>query len=245
MIRFITTIDRIDSDMKLILAGGGDTTQSTKVDMFYRSLNPGQKTIACIPQAIEPAGEAWEKAEKWLLERPAFKEFDAYTIRDLAKVDVDKLRLHHSMFIMGGNTFTLLSLIKTAGFDTTLKAALNEVLIYGISAGAIILGHDIESAQLGPGADENTVGLCDLTALNFLGGYNVHTHFAPDQSHMLMDFCTKSRRPCIALSERAGVFVDDSKVSNIGADTVIVVYPSGESICLEEGGTMSLMPYPL
>jgi dipeptidase E len=232
---------RPKNDMKLILAGGGDATQSTKVDMFYCSLNPGRKTIACIPQAIEPAGEAWDEAEKWLLERSALRGFDAHTIRDLAKVNVDKLRSYHSIFIMGGNTFTLLSLIKAAGFDATLKAALNDVLIYGISAGAIILGHDIESAQIGPEADENTIGLHDFSALNFLAGHNVHAHFAPDQSQMLMDFCKKSHRPCIALSERAGVFVDDLKVSNIGADTVMVAYPSGESISLEEGSTISLM----
>src|SRR3954453_14214901 len=103
--------------MKLILAAGGDAIQSTKVDGFYCSLNPGQKTIACIPQAIEPAGEAWEEAGNWLLQRQALKGFDAHTIRDLAKVDVEKLRSYHSTFIMGGNTFTLLSLIKAAGFD--------------------------------------------------------------------------------------------------------------------------------
>jgi peptidase E len=146
---------------------------------------------------------------------------------------------------MGGNTFTLFSLIKAARFDATLKIVLNEVLMYGTCAGAIILGHDIESAQIGPEADENTIGLPDFSSLNFLAGYNVHAHFAPDQSQILMDFCKKSHRPCIALSERAGIFVDDLKVSNIGADAVIVMYPSGETIGLEEGSTISLMSYTL
>jgi dipeptidase E len=230
--------------MALILAGG-DAKQSTKVDDFYRSLNPGRKTIACVPQAIVPSERAWEKAEKWLLERPALEGFDAYTIKDLANVEADDLKKsYHSIFIMGGNTFTLLSCIKAAGFDSKLKAALNEVLIYGISAGAIILGHDIESAQIGPEADENTVGLRDLNALDFLGGYNVHAHFALDQSRIMMDFCKKSYRPCISLSERAGVFVDGHKITNIGADGVIIAYPSGETICLEEGSAISLVSRP-
>jgi len=60
---------------------------------------------------------------------------------------------------MGGNTLALLSCIKAAGFASKLKTVLNEVLIYGVSAGAIVFGHDIESAQIGPEADENTVGL--------------------------------------------------------------------------------------
>jgi peptidase E len=130
--------------MALILAGGGDAKQSTKVDDFYRSLNPGRKTIACVPQAIIPAERAWEKAEKCLLERPALDGFDAYTIEDLANVEADDLKKScHSIFMMGGNTFTLLSCIKAAGFDSKLKTVLNDVPIYGISAGAITLGHEV------------------------------------------------------------------------------------------------------
>lgn len=232
-------------NMALILAGGGDVKQSTKVDNFYRSLNPGRKTIACVPQAIVSLERAWEKAEKWLLERPALEGFDVYTIKDLSNVEADDLKkLYHSIFIMGGNTFTLLSCIKAAGFDSKLKAVLSEVPIYGISAGAITLGHDIESAQIGPEADENTVGLRDLDALDFLGGYNVHAHFAPDQSQMLMDFCKKSNRPCIFLSERAGVFADGHKITNIGGDVVIIAYPSGEAVFLEEGSAISLVSRP-
>ncbi len=228
--------------MRLILAGGGDATQSAKVDTFYRSLNPGRKTIACIPQALVPAEWAWENAEKWLLERPALKGFDIHTTKDLTKVEATKLNLYHSIFIMGGNTFTLLSCIKAARFDATLKAVLNEVLIYGTSAGAIVLGHDIESAQIGPEADENTVGLCDLDALDFLSGYNAHTHFALDQSQILADFSRKLNRPCIALSERAGVFIDGYKINNVGADKVVIAYPLGESVCLEEGDAINLIP---
>ena len=134
--------------MRLILAGGGDATRSAKVDSFYRSLNPGRRTIACIPQAIAPAEGAWERAERWLFERPALEGFDAHTIGDLAGVEPATLRSFHSMFIMGGNTFTLLAGVKAVGFGSKLKAVLDEVPIYGTSAGAIILGHDIE---FGPG----------------------------------------------------------------------------------------------
>ena len=136
-----------ENGMRLILAGGGDATRSAKVDSFYRSLNPGRRTIACIPQAIAPAEGAWERAERWLLERPALKGFDAHTIGDLAGVEPATLRSFHSMFIMGGNTFTLLAGVKAVGFGSKLKAVLDEVPIYGTSAGAIILGHDMSSPR--------------------------------------------------------------------------------------------------
>lgn len=230
--------------MKLILAGGGGATQSAKVDMFYRSLNPGRRTIACVPQAIAPAEGAWEGAERWLLGRPALEGFDAQTIGDLAAVEADTLRSCHSIFIMGGNTFALLGCARAARFDLKLKAVLNEVPIYGTSAGAIILGHDIGSARVGPGPDENLAGLLDLNAFDLLGGYNAYTHYTPDQSRSLADFCQRANRPCIALSEGAGVFVDDRKVTNIGADPVVIAHPSGELVWLEEDGTISLMPCP-
>jgi peptidase E len=230
--------------MRLILAGGGDATRSAKVDTFYRSLNPGRRTIACIPQAIAPAEGAWKGAERWLLERPALEGFDAHTIGDLAGVEPATLSSFHSMFIMGGNTFTLLACVNAAGFGSKLKVFLDEVPIYGTSAGAIILGHDIESAQVGPEPDENTVGLLDLGAFDLLGGYNAYTHFTPEQSRLLADFCKRANRPCIALGEGAGVFVEDHEVTNIGVDPVVIAHPSGGSVRLEGGRTISLMLCP-
>jgi peptidase E len=145
---------------------------------------------------------------------------------------------------MGGNTFTPLACVKATEFDSKLKAVLDEVPIYGTSAGAIILGHDIESAQVGPEPDENAAGLVDLGALDLLGGYNAYTHFTPEQSRLLADFCKRANRPCIALSEAAGVFVEDQEVTSIGTDPVIIAYPSGGSVRLEGGHMIRLIPHP-
>jgi Peptidase family S51 len=229
--------------MRLILAGGGDAIRSAKVDGFYRTLNPGRRTIACVPQAIAPAEGAWEGAERWLLGRPALEGFDAYTIRDLAGVEAGTLRSLHSIFILGGNTFTLLACLRAAGFGPRLEAVLDEVPVYGTSAGAIVLGHDIGSARVGPEPDEDAVGLRDLRALDLLGGHNVHTHFAPEQSGLLADFCRRADRPCIALGEGAGVFVEGREVTGIGAGPVVIAHPSGEAVRLEEGRTIGLAPY--
>lgn len=224
--------------MKLILSGGGDGTQSIKVDTYYRSLNPGRKTIAYIPHAI--ASSDWEKAEEWLLQRPALEGLTVRPVKDLANVDVAELTLCHSIFIMGGNTFTLLDCFRKTGFASTLVSIVDEVLIYGISAGAIVLGHDIQSAEIGPDADVNTVGLMDLAGVNLLQEYNIHAHFTPDQSDILTEMCKKSNHACIALSERAGVYVNGRIVTNIGADEIVIVYPSGHSVSLGEGDTVTL-----
>ena len=69
-------------------------------------------------------------------------------------------------------------------FASKLTTALSKVLIYGASAGAIVRGHDIELAQVGPEADENTADLRDLNALDFLDSCNVYAHSILDQSQV-------------------------------------------------------------
>ena len=112
---------------------------------------------------------------------------------------------------MSGDTFTFFCCVKAVGFASKLKTALSKVLIHGASAGAIVRGHDIESAQVGPEADENTADLRDLNALDFVGGCNVYAHSILDQSQVLVDFCKKSNRSRISLSKKVGAFIDDQK----------------------------------
>src|SRR3954468_14547885 len=108
---------------------------------------------------------------------------------------------------MSGDTFTPFCCVKAAGFACKLKTALSKVLIYGASAGAIVRGHDIESAQVGPEADENTADLRDLKALDFLGSCNVYAHSILNQSQCWWTSAKKSNRSCIALSKKAGAFI--------------------------------------
>ena len=72
------------------------------------------------------------------------------------------------MYMMGGNTFYLLDVIRNTNFDKEIIDFINHGKIYiGSSAGSEILGNSIEPAT---GYDDNNVGMTDFTGLKIIDG---------------------------------------------------------------------------
>lgn len=72
------------------------------------------------------------------------------------------------MYMMGGNTFYLLDMIRKYKFNKIIEQFINNGKIYiGSSAGSEILGNSIEPAI---GYDENTVNMTDYTGLKIIDG---------------------------------------------------------------------------
>lgn len=82
-----------------------------------------------------------------------------------SKLDLSKFDI---MYMMGGNTFYLLDIIRESKFDIQIKKFLDNDKIYiGSSAGSIILGNSIDVAL---GYDENNVNMVDFTGLKIIDG---------------------------------------------------------------------------
>ena len=72
------------------------------------------------------------------------------------------------MYMLGGNTFYLLDIIRKNNFDIDIKKFINSDKIYvGSSAGSIILGNSIDVAL---GYDDNNVNITDFTGLKIVDG---------------------------------------------------------------------------
>lgn len=72
------------------------------------------------------------------------------------------------MYMMGGNTFYLLDIIRKTNFNEDIRSFINSRKIYiGSSAGSEILGNSIEPAL---GYDENNVNMTDFTGLKIVDG---------------------------------------------------------------------------
>ena len=72
------------------------------------------------------------------------------------------------MYMMGGNTFYLLDIIRKTNFNEDIRKFINSGRIYvGSSAGSEILGNSIDVAL---GYDENNVNMTDFTGLKIIDG---------------------------------------------------------------------------
>jgi len=89
------------------------------------------------------------------------------------------------LVIAGGNTFTLLHLLRRSGLFTTIKkfTEKEEFVIAGFSAGAIILSPTIKICKL-PSFDKNVVGIKDLTGLGIVN-FEVFPHYSEDKKEIL------------------------------------------------------------
>ena len=72
------------------------------------------------------------------------------------------------IYMMGGNTFYLLDMIRKYEFNKVINSFINDGKIYiGSSAGSEILGNSIEPAI---GYDENNANMTDFTGLRIVNG---------------------------------------------------------------------------
>lgn len=72
------------------------------------------------------------------------------------------------IYMMGGNTFYLLDIIRKTNFERVIKEFIDSGKIYiGSSAGSEILGNSIDVAL---GFDENNVNMTDFTGLKIIDG---------------------------------------------------------------------------
>lgn len=71
------------------------------------------------------------------------------------------------MYMMGGNTFYLLDMIRKYNFDKVIEKFAKEKIYIGSSAGSIILGNSIEVAS---SFDLNNVNMEDFTGLKLING---------------------------------------------------------------------------
>ena len=141
-------------------------------DRFYKIIN--QKDISKLKVLyITTASDgekdddrSWMKEEYKTILNLGIKEdnITEYKI-GISNIDIYDFDI---MYMMGGNTFYLLDMIRKTKFDKGIKTYLNKDKIYiGSSAGSEILGNSIEPAI---GYDENNVGMTDLTGLKLVDG---------------------------------------------------------------------------
>lgn len=144
---------------------------------------------------------------------------------DLGELTDKDLWAYGGIYIWWGNTYRLLYEVKKNGLDKELVAFLNWWgHICWWSAGAILFGHDIDTAH-----DANIVGLRDIGALNQASWASFFCHYDEEdmreEIHMYVEY---HKYPVIALPEVGGVEITPAWIKVIGDENVIVYTTSKE-----------------
>lgn len=198
--------------IKLILAGGGGKEDSRPLDELLVKLLPRDKrAIVYIPIAME--SRPYKKCYQWVVSVFSPLKFTNITMwTELSEKKYTDLNDIGAIYIGGGNTFNLLKKVRDSGFVRLIKKFVySGRIVYGGSAGAVILGKDIRTSE-----DRNTVGLKDTKGLNLVRNHSIWCHYDKNQDSKILEYVKASSIPVIALTERSGIFVKGQNVKVIG-----------------------------
>ena len=205
--------------MKLILNGGGDGKQVESARKLLNSLIDHNKKILYVPLAWpDPTfGGCLEFMSNELSDVVCFGIEMVISGDEIVNKNLDD---YACIYIGGGNTYKLLSILKESGAFDKIRDYLinNDGIIYGGSAGAIIFGKDLDSCKTD---DTNEVGLTDNTGFDMMNGYSLLCHYTnrdeekTEWSKKYLLELSKSK-PIYAIPEEDTIYVNDGVIEVIG-----------------------------
>ncbi len=207
--------------MKLYLSGGGSGKQNLYAYInFFKSINKN-KPILYIPLALNC--NKYNECYKWFkkeIEYFNFTNFEMVT----SSIELSKLNLNNysSLFIGGGNTYKLLKeLQENSNLEKIKNFLLNDGIVYGGSAGAIIFGKDIDGCLL----TDKKIDI-DTKGLNFLNNYSLLCHFNKSNLKLNENYLKEYSKmnKLIFLPEEDVIVITDKKIRIIGNKEYCLFY---------------------
>ena len=205
--------------MRLLLCGGGSGDKTIEANKKLNEIIDHSKPILYIPLALEK--NRYDGCLKWIKEE--LKSVDVpfidmvYSAEEILEKNLNE---YCAIFIGGGNTFKLLSELKESGAFFSVKKFIDgNGIIFGGSAGATILGYDINSCLY---TDSNIVNIKDTKGFDCLNGKSLAAHYTNEnreKTKRATDYLTQYSRvagPVIAIPEEITIFVDGEKIEFIG-----------------------------
>ncbi|MCA1058949.1 Type 1 glutamine amidotransferase-like domain-containing protein [Rossellomorea aquimaris] len=205
----------------LYLSGGGDKEQTYEIDRVFAGELGSGKPLLYVPIAMNTAHISYEDCYKWI-----YSVMDPFGITDITmwtnlrgKTSKDLMKFG-AVYIGGGNTFSLMHDILQSGFSSQLTTFIDEGgLIYGGSAGAIVMGSHLATCEH---MDNNDVQLRDRSGLSYLGDYSIWCHYDTDNDDLIHRFIDTYSKPVIALNEETGLQVKNGRMEIMGTEPAYV-----------------------
>lgn len=219
----------IGSGTRVILSGGGNEKQSFTLDSFFLQNIPKNGAILYIPIALR-GHRLFEGADMWfgsVLVLHRRLDIKVTTLRDFnAEVSLENF---DAIYIGGGNTWSLLKEIRETSFDTHIYnyIARDNKIIYGGSAGAILLGKNISCQN-----DSKIENFTDEKGLSLAQGYSFTCHYKgqQDEDRFINDWVNKQDLEVLALSEDGGIVMKDNSIEKVTGNKHFLFKKTGKSI---------------
>ena len=199
--------------VRLILAGGGDEKQSKVTDEFYLSKLGEEPKILFIPIALKGIKD-FNDCYSWI--SGIFTNTKIEMLTDFnQECDLNK---YDTVYISGGNTYNLLEELNNSKFKENLvEFAKNNSIVYGGSAGAIILGKNILTS-----GDEDHTNLEDYSGINLIDGYSIWPHYRSEDEEEIKEYISEFDEGIIAIPEESSLYVEDDQVWAVGEKNVVI-----------------------
>ncbi|BCL78371.1 Type 1 glutamine amidotransferase-like domain-containing protein [Ktedonobacteria bacterium brp13] len=211
---------------RLFLLGSGQNKGSDLLDLLFAHLiRNGHLLYIPIAEQLNRTGYSLEYKRLQGIFHPLGVKSITMWDSIFSKSHSD-LQPFNGTYIGGGNTFKLLHDIQDSNFASLLSRFLSQDgIIYGASAGAIILGKSIRTASH---LDDNNIKQTNMDGFNLLHGYSVWPHYHHTEDAQIYSYTHHHHEPVIAISERTGLFVDGDLAIVIGHEPVYVFTSHGK-----------------
>jgi dipeptidase E len=203
---------------RLMLAGGGSAADSQSLDKIFAAWTGRSGRMLYLPIAMsrDPRRD-YDSALDWV--SGVFKPLGVGEIEMWTGLEGharEELGEFESVYIGGGNTFLLMDLLRSSGFDVHLSEYVARGgAIYGGSAGAVVLGRNVLTAAH---MDRNEVALTDTRGLDLVGGHAIWVHYREQDDPLIYEYIHKYMFPVLALTERGGVGIEAGRIIAWGSE---------------------------
>lgn len=199
----------------IILSGGGDIKDSFELDEKYFSLLPNNAKILYIPIALNRTKLGFESCYDWFssLISEHIKEKDIDFTMLLENDKIPNFKNYDSIYIGGGNTYKLLDYVYRENIGGEIIDFIqNGRIVYGGSAGAMILGKNIRTAE-----EENDKNYPNSNGLNLIEGKSIICHYTESLDSKIFEIVKKIKSEVIALPENAGIILHKGIMEMVGS----------------------------
>lgn len=218
-------MQNVTKNNRIYLSGGGNEKQSFSLDKFFFNTLPKNGCFLYVPVALRgnklyPTAHLWMKG---VLELHGRNNLQFEKADDLSKYHYEDIKKFDAVYIGGGNTWNLMQELRDSGFYTEIIQYINSGgSVYGGSAGAIVLGKNIDTHD-----DENTINLKDISGFNLLNDYSVACHYKDEQNNRFKEWTIRSNSPIICLPEETGLILENNSALCTGTKPCVIYLTDG------------------